>query len=82
MITGNGTVDNFNNNLESKMYNHMTGQILTALNIQKDGGSFILRMEDCFTDVTVKLLNVLEIAIKKFLYVSHCLVDLLIMRDI
>jgi len=59
LITGNGTVNNFNNNLESKMYNHMTGQILTALNIQKDGGSFILRIEDCFTDVTIKLLNVL-----------------------
>ena len=59
LITGNGTSNNFNNNLESNMYNHLVGQILTALNVQKDNGSFILRIEDCFTDATVKLLYIL-----------------------
>ena len=41
------------------MYNHLVGQILTALNVQKDNGTFILRIEDCFTDASVKMLNIL-----------------------
>jgi hypothetical protein len=58
-ITSNGTNNNFNNNLESNMYNYFVGQILTAINIQKLNGSYILRIEDCFTDVTLKLLNII-----------------------
>ena len=59
LITGNGSYNNFNNNLESNTYNHILGLILTALIVQKENGTFILRIEDCFTDVTVKLLNIL-----------------------
>jgi len=59
LITGNGTSSNYNNNLESDMYKHILGVILTTLLVQKDNGTFILRIEDCFTDVTVKLLNIL-----------------------
>ena len=58
-ITSNGTNDNFNNNLESNMYNYIAGQILTVINIQKENGTYILRIEDCFTDVTLKLLNII-----------------------
>ena len=58
-ITSNGTNNNFNNNLESNMYNYLVGQILTVINIQKLNGSYILRIEDCFTDVTLKLLNII-----------------------
>ena len=58
-ITSNGTNNNFNNNLESNFYNYLTGQILTIINVQKIKGTSILRIEDCFTDVTIKLLNIL-----------------------
>ena len=58
-ITSNGTNDNFNNNLESNIYNYIAGQILTVINIQKENGTYILRIEDCFTDVTIKLLNII-----------------------
>lgn len=58
-ITSNGTNDNFNNNLESNMYNYIAGQILTVINIQKENGTYVLRIEDCFTDVTLKLLNII-----------------------
>ena len=59
-ITGNGSYANYNNNLESNLYNLLVGQILTAILIQKTDGTFILRIEDCYTDVTVKILNLLS----------------------
>ena len=58
-ITSNGTNDNFNNNLESNLYNYIAGQILTVINIQKENGTYVLRIEDCYTDVTLKLLNII-----------------------
>ena len=47
-------------NEEHQLYTLLLGEIITALSIQKDGGDFILRIEDCFTNVTLKLLNILS----------------------
>ena len=60
LVTSNGTIQNFNNNLESNLYGHMFGQLVTALSVQKNGGTFILRVEDIFTNVTIKMINILS----------------------
>ena len=36
------------------MYNYIAGQILTVINIQKENGTYVLQLEDCYTDVTLK----------------------------
>lgn len=60
LITANGIIDFMeNSNQEHQLYTLILGEIITALSIQKDGGDFILRIEDCFTNVTLKLLNIL-----------------------
>jgi len=60
LITANGIIDyNKDSNSEHQLYKILLGEILTALIIQKDKGNFILRIEDCFTKVTIKLLNIL-----------------------
>jgi len=60
LITANGLVQyNKDSNNEHQLYKLLLGEIITALVIQKDKGNFVLRIEDCFTKVTIKLLNIL-----------------------
>lgn len=60
LVTSNGTIQNFNNNLESNLYGHLFGHLVTALSVQKNGGTFILRVEDIFTNVTIKMITILS----------------------
>lgn len=60
LVTFNGTTE-FKTNLgrESEVYKIILGSIILSLSIQGKNGSFVLRIEDCFTEVTLKLLNIL-----------------------
>ncbi len=70
LITANGTVQfNENSNTEHQMYKLMLGHIILAISITKNGGDFILRTDDFFTDVTLKLINILGNCYKK-IYVT------------
>ena len=61
LVTGNGTVEyKKDSNMEYQLYTLLLGEIITALSIQKDKGDFVLRIEDCFTFVTIKFLNILS----------------------
>ena len=70
LITANGTVQfKENSNTEHQMYKLMLGHIILAVSITKNGGDFILRTDDFFTDVTLKLINILGNCYKK-IYVT------------
>ena len=70
LVTANGTVKiDENSNIETKMYKLLLGQIILALSITKKGGDFVLRTSDFFTEVTLKLLNILGNCYKK-IYVT------------
>tara|TARA_B100000902_G_scaffold381837_1_gene418824 strand:+ start:2458 stop:3690 length:1233 start_codon:yes stop_codon:yes gene_type:complete len=61
LITANGVVEYKNNSHnEHQLYTIILGEIITALSIQRDNGDFVLRIEDCFTNITIKLLNILN----------------------
>ena len=45
---------------EQEMYKLLIGEILTAVKIQKESGTFILKIFDIFTNVTIKLLSILQ----------------------
>ena len=70
LITANGTVQfKENSNTEHQMYKLMLGHIILAVSITNNGGDFILRTDDFFTDVTLKLINILGNCYKK-IYVT------------
>jgi 23S rRNA U2552 (ribose-2'-O)-methylase RlmE/FtsJ len=61
IITGDGGF-NFSedfNNQESNMGTLLFGQAIYAISMQKRGGSFILKMFDCFTKTTVDIIALL-----------------------
>jgi 23S rRNA U2552 (ribose-2'-O)-methylase RlmE/FtsJ len=67
IITADGGFDfsgNFNNQ-ELNMSKLLYGQICYALTMQKQGGSFILKIFDCFMEHTVDLLYILSAFYKK-----------------
>ena len=66
-ITGDGGVDyseDFNNQ-EQLTINLITAQVICALIMQKIGGSFVLKMFDCFHGNTVNIIYVLGIFYEK-----------------
>ena len=48
------------NNQEEQSYRLLVSEVLMALLLQKEGGSFILKVYDCFNDDTIKLLQILN----------------------
>ena len=57
LITSNGIINS--NDLEVRMYELLIGQIILALSVNSKGGSFIFKFDDCFTNITFKLFNIL-----------------------
>jgi 23S rRNA U2552 (ribose-2'-O)-methylase RlmE/FtsJ len=45
---------------EQEAYNLILAQIITALNLQKDGGNFVLRIYETYTPITIKLIELLK----------------------
>lgn len=45
---------------EQESYKLLLGEILTCLKIQKNGGSFVLKIFDIFTKVTIKLISIIQ----------------------
>ena len=67
IITGDGGFDfseNFNNQ-ENHIVNLIFGQIMYALVMQRPGGSFILKVFDCFTQPTIDMLALLSSCYEK-----------------
>jgi len=67
IITGDGGFDfsvDFNNQ-ESNMSRLLFAQICYALCMQSTGGSFVLKIFDCFTDATLELLYLLTSCYRK-----------------
>jgi 23S rRNA U2552 (ribose-2'-O)-methylase RlmE/FtsJ len=67
IITGDGGFDfsvDFNNQ-ETNMCRLLFAQICFAIIMQKQGGSFILKIFDCFTEATVDMLYILSSFYKK-----------------
>lgn len=65
-ITGDGGIDyseDFNNQ-EQISINLIIAQILYALVMQKEGGSFVLKIFDCFHENTINIINSLSIFYK------------------
>ena len=48
------------NNQEQEMYNLLIGEIITAVKIQKENGTFILKIFDLFTNLSLKILCILQ----------------------
>ena len=60
-ITADGGFDWNNENIqEQESAVLIFGQIITALNIQKKGGSFVLKMFETFTDLSMKFIMILK----------------------
>ncbi len=61
LVTGDGGFDWTNENIqEQECIKLIYGQILTALNIQKQGGHFILKVFETFTKVSCKFIILLK----------------------
>jgi len=45
---------------EQESYNLLLGEILTCLKIQKTGGTFVLKVFDIFTNITIKLICIIQ----------------------
>lgn len=61
IVTADGGFEWYNESLqEQEIYALFVGQLLTAVNIQADGGHFVLKIYETFTTITAKLLYVLK----------------------
>jgi len=61
LVTADGGFEWHNESLqEQEIYALFVGEILTAVNIQADGGHFVLKIYETFTTITIKLLCVLK----------------------
>lgn len=61
LVTGDGGFKWKNENLqEQEAFTLILGQIITALNIQEKNGSFVLKIYESFTEITIKLLCILK----------------------
>lgn len=59
-ITADGGFDwNDENMQEQESFRLILGEIITALKIQKNGGTFVLKLFELYTDVSIKLLMIL-----------------------
>lgn len=62
LITADGGFDWKNENLqEQEAYRLIYGQILTAIKTQKNGGNFVLKIFETYTENTIKLLELLRL---------------------
>lgn len=60
-ITADGGFEWKNENYqEQEAYKLLLGEIITALKIQKEKGSFVLKIFETYTDVTIKLIIILQ----------------------
>ena len=66
LVTADGGFDWKKENLqEQEAYILIFGEILTAIKIQKDGGSFVIKIFESFTRTTIKLIELLRIFYNK-----------------
>lgn len=71
-ITADGGFDfssDFNNQ-EEQSFRLILSEVLSALLLQKEGGSFLLKLYDCFNMETLKLLHILKIHYKKIYFIK------------
>jgi 23S rRNA U2552 (ribose-2'-O)-methylase RlmE/FtsJ len=60
-ITADGGFEWINENYqEQEAYRLILGEIITALKIQKDGGTFIIKLFEIYTNITIKILAILS----------------------
>ena len=60
LVTADGGFEwNDENYQEQEAYRLVLGQIVSALRVQAKGGSFVLKLFETFTDVTLKMLYIL-----------------------
>lgn len=45
---------------EQEAYRLILGEIITALKVQKEGGTFVLKLFEVYTDVSIKMLSILS----------------------
>lgn len=45
---------------EQEAYRLILGEIITALKVQKEGGTFVLKLFEIYTDVSIKMLSILS----------------------
>lgn len=77
LVTGDGGFDWTNENIqEQECALLIYSQILTALNIQKKGGVFVLKMYEMFTDLSLKFIIIL-----KYFYSNVYIVKPLMSRE-
>jgi 23S rRNA U2552 (ribose-2'-O)-methylase RlmE/FtsJ len=61
LVTGDGGFDWNNENIQEQECAYLIyAQILTALNIQKKGGHFVLKMFETFTKISMKMILILK----------------------
>lgn len=61
LITADGGFPWKNENLqEQEAYRLLFGEMLAALRLQEKGGSFVIKFFESFTDVTIKLINIMQ----------------------
>ncbi len=61
LVTADGGFEWKNENYqEQEAYILILGEIISALNIQANGGSFVLKIFETFTPITIKLIYILE----------------------
>jgi 23S rRNA U2552 (ribose-2'-O)-methylase RlmE/FtsJ len=71
-ITADGGFDfssDFNNQ-EEQSFRLILSEVLSALLLQKEGGSFLLKLYDCFNTETLKLLHILRHHYKKLYFIK------------
>jgi hypothetical protein len=59
-ITGNHSFDIYNNVQEQEYYNNLINYISFAVKNQKNGGTFVLKLTETYTNVSVKLLTIIS----------------------
>lgn len=61
LVTADGGFEWINENYqEQEAYKLLLGEILACLKIQKQGGSFVLKIFDIFTEVTIKIICIIK----------------------
>lgn len=71
LVTADGGFEWGNENIqEQESYKLILAQIIMALKIQNKGGNFVCKVYESFTDITVKLLNILKSFYKEMMAVK------------
>ena len=66
LVTADGGFEwNDENYQEQEAYALILGEIIAALNVQKEGGNFVLKLFETFTNVTLKMIHLLTYCYKE-----------------